>query len=115
MIIKKCWYKCEKCQKSQYFEVDKPFSTKCPYCNEEMTFKENFDCDTEEVEKLMHAKNRIVRDGSTFRREIKCPTCSSTNVKKISNTSRVLSVSLLGLGSNKINKSFECKTCGYTW
>lgn len=45
----------------------------------------------------------------------KCPTCGSTNISKISATSRIASVATLGLFSKKINKSFKCKSCGYTW
>lgn len=45
----------------------------------------------------------------------KCPTCGSTNILKISGTERAVSVIGLGILSNKINKSFKCKSCGYTW
>ena len=45
----------------------------------------------------------------------KCPTCSSTNVQKIGTGERVASVAMLGIFSKKINKSFKCKNCGYTW
>lgn len=45
----------------------------------------------------------------------KCPTCQSTNIKKISPGERVTSVAMLGLFSKKINKSFKYKNCGYTW
>ncbi|MDL2219873.1 zinc ribbon domain-containing protein [Ruminococcaceae bacterium OttesenSCG-928-O06] len=45
----------------------------------------------------------------------RCPTCQSTNVKKISGASRAGSVGILGIFSKKINKSFECGSCGYTW
>ena len=45
----------------------------------------------------------------------KCPTCSSTNVQKIGTGERVVSVAMLGIFSKKINKSFKCKNCGYTW
>lgn len=45
----------------------------------------------------------------------KCPTCSSTNIQKIGAGERLMSVAMLGLYSNKINKSFKCKNCGYTW
>lgn len=44
-----------------------------------------------------------------------CPTCNSTNVKSISGLNRGVSVAMLGIFSKKINKSFECKNCGYTW
>lgn len=45
----------------------------------------------------------------------KCPTCGSVNIKKISTTERVGSVAMFGLFSKKINKSFKCNDCGYTW
>lgn len=45
----------------------------------------------------------------------KCPTCGSTNIKSISALNRGVSVAVLGIFSKKINKSFECKNCGYTW
>lgn len=45
----------------------------------------------------------------------KCPHCQSTNIAKISGTERAMSVIGLGILSKKINKSFKCKNCGYTW
>lgn len=45
----------------------------------------------------------------------KCPTCQSTNISKIGSMERVGSIATLGLFSKKINKSFKCKACGYTW
>lgn len=45
----------------------------------------------------------------------KCPTCGSTNIKKLDVIDRGLSVGIFGLGSKKINKSFECRKCKYTW
>lgn len=44
-----------------------------------------------------------------------CPTCKSTNIAKISGTERAASIIGLGIFSKKINKSFKCKDCGYTW
>lgn len=43
----------------------------------------------------------------------KCPTCGSTNIKKISGGKRWLSVGTVGLASSSIGKSMECKNCGY--
>lgn len=45
----------------------------------------------------------------------KCPTCGSTNISKIGTSERVASVIGLGLLSKKINKSFKCNNCKYTW
>ncbi len=45
----------------------------------------------------------------------KCPTCGSLNVRHISGGERVASVGFLGIFSKKINKTFKCGNCGYTW
>lgn len=44
-----------------------------------------------------------------------CPTCGSTNIKKLDVVDRAVSVGVFGIFSNKINKSFKCKNCGHTW
>lgn len=45
----------------------------------------------------------------------KCPTCQSANIQAITGVERGLSIIGLGIFSNKINKSFKCRNCGYTW
>lgn len=45
----------------------------------------------------------------------KCPTCGSLSIKRISGGERVASVGMFGLFSKKINKTFKCGNCGYTW
>lgn len=45
----------------------------------------------------------------------KCPTCGSTNIKRISGTKRWLSAGLFGLASSNIGKSMCCQNCGYKW
>lgn len=44
-----------------------------------------------------------------------CPTCGSTNIKKLDVVDRAVSMGFFGIFSNKINKSFKCKDCGCTW
>ena len=44
-----------------------------------------------------------------------CPTCHSKNVQPISGVERGASIIGLGIFSKKINKSYKCKHCGYTW
>lgn len=44
-----------------------------------------------------------------------CPTCGSHKVSSIGALERGASVAMLGLFSKKINKSFKCGSCGYTW
>ena len=45
----------------------------------------------------------------------KCPTCQSTNIKKVSGTSKAISVAMFGLLSQKVKKQFHCDNCGYEW
>lgn len=45
----------------------------------------------------------------------KCPTCQSTNIRKIGTGERVASVVGFGIFSKKINKTWKCNNCGYTW
>lgn len=45
----------------------------------------------------------------------KCPTCGSTNIKKIGGVERGASIWAFGIFSKKINKTFKCGNCDYTW
>lgn len=45
----------------------------------------------------------------------RCPTCRSTNIKKVSATSKVGSVVMWGIFSQKVKKQFHCNNCGYEW
>ena len=45
----------------------------------------------------------------------RCPHCHSTNIKSISGLNRGTSIAMWGIFSKKINKSFECLDCKYTW
>lgn len=45
----------------------------------------------------------------------KCPTCGSTNIKKMGGVERGASIAAFGIFSKKINKTFKCCNCGYTW
>lgn len=47
---------------------------------------------------------------------LKCPYCGSTNVKKITTTSKIGSAAMWGvLAVGKIAKTWQCKNCGYRW
>lgn len=45
----------------------------------------------------------------------KCPTCGSTNIKKISATSKMLGAAMWGLFSKTAHSQFQCNNCGYKW
>lgn len=45
----------------------------------------------------------------------KCPTCGSTNIKKISTTAKVGGAVMFGLFSKTAKSQFKCNKCGYKW
>lgn len=45
----------------------------------------------------------------------KCPTCQSTDIKKVSTMSKAGSVALWGLFSQKVKKQWHCNNCGSEW
>ncbi len=60
---------------------------------------------------LEQQKNSKTQNDTTPR----CPNCKSTNIKPISTLNRGASIAMFGVFSKKINKSFECLNCKYTW
>lgn len=65
-----------------------------------------------------HEYNRTLRNA--FRNTVdtnkpKCPTCGSTNIKKISSASKVAGAALFGLFSKTARSQFCCGNCGYKW
>lgn len=47
--------------------------------------------------------------------QIHCPTCGSTNVKRISAASKVAGAYAFGLFSKTAKSQFKCGDCGYKW
>lgn len=45
-------------------------------------------------------------------RKPKCPTCGSTNLKKISATSKAINTAVFGIFGTKRYKQFHCNNCG---
>ncbi len=45
----------------------------------------------------------------------KCPTCSSTNIEKISSFDKTAGAVLFGLFSKTAKSQFKCRNCGYKW
>lgn len=44
-----------------------------------------------------------------------CPTCGSSNVKKISATKRWFTTGTFGIASSDMAKTMQCGSCGYKW
>lgn len=45
----------------------------------------------------------------------KCPTCGSTDIKKISGGKRWLTTGIFGLASSNVGKTMQCNSCGAKW
>ncbi len=69
----------------------------------------------ESNEEYFNRINRHTINNSQNRNIPKCPTCGSTNIRKMSGVERGASIATFGIFSKKINKTFKCGNCGYTW
>lgn len=65
--------------------------------------------------KLQQEQHKAIEEKQRNESKPHCPHCQSTNIKFISGLNRGASIAIWGILSKKINKSFECKNCGYTW
>lgn len=66
--------------------------------------------------KLSQFRNQVNQQKQQQENNVpKCPTCQSINIKKISTTSKVTSVAMFGLLSQKVKKTYHCNKCGYEW
>ena len=63
----------------------------------------------------VNVQNEIKQQSNQQSNQPKCPTCGSTNIRKIGTGERVASVVGFGIFSKKINKTWKCNNCGYTW
>lgn len=68
------------------------------------------------TQKAIERQEILSQPDSAFYANVpKCPTCQSTNIRKMGGVERGASILTFGLFSKKINKSFKCNNCGYTW
>ena len=56
-----------------------------------------------------------IHDTKILNNKLHCPTCGSTNIRKIPTSKRVTGGILFGLFSGNIGKTFECLDCKYKW
>ena len=93
----------------------------CPHCGSptryELTYEKD-DNDNIINERIDQSKINVNKnvDFSQFEdKKPKCPTCGSTNIERIGVLDRAVSIGILGIFSNKINKSYKCRNCKATW
>nr|UVX74992.1 MAG: Transcription factor S-II (TFIIS) [Bacteriophage sp.] len=67
------------------------------------------------IKRMNDLKNTIDIKEHSIKHTPHCPTCNSTNIRKIGTGERAASIIGLGLFSRKINKTWKCNDCGHTW
>lgn len=65
-----------------------------------------------EIPKVLNLKQQEIVEEKNI---IRCPTCSSTKVKRISVTAKVAGAVIVGLFSKTAKSQFMCENCGYKW
>lgn len=94
---------------------------KCPKCGKEyVAFMDHcIQCGYKTegyIKRMNKLKNTVDASASTLRPSTPhCPTCNSTNIKRISTASKAVGVGLSGIFSKAARSQFECKDCGYKW
>ena len=86
-------------------------------CEEEVA-RQAFDIFKSRISKptpLMKAEVEAYFGGLYEKNVPKCPTCGSTNIKKISSMSKAVGMLTLGILDADIHRTFYCKNCGYRW
>ena len=86
-------------------------------CEEELA-RQTFDIFKSRISKptpLMKTEAAAYFGGLYEKNVPKCPTCGSTNIKKISSMSKAVGMLTLGILDADIHRTFYCKNCGYRW
>ena len=96
-INKKVLKYCYKCQRNREISENEWI---CPICKSNL----------QPTSPLQYQNTQIKADQLNIP---KCPTCGSTNIKKISDLRRGIHGLAWGILSNTARSQFECKKCGY--
>lgn len=81
----------------------------CLLCNRRLEIYSEKDIEKDQIEQLQN-KEKIKNNNIP-----ECPTCGSTNIKKISTSSKVFGAAMFGLFSKTARSQFECQNCHYKW
>lgn len=113
---------CNKCGKILSIESTNKFKIiKSDYCILKDSETITCDCNNSAKGKIEFKKNvdineAIVHKLTPISNKPKCPTCSSTNLKKISMVSKAGSIALWGVfAAGRTSKTWHCNNCGSEW
>lgn len=114
-------YECPKCKfHKDIINGNEDYNIKCKICNTEMIFKYKNPYNPNMALKAMKDRKRSnmtinIPQSQQFTSIPKCPTCGSTNIKKIGTMSKIVGASMFGLFSKAAMSQFRCGDCGYKW
>lgn len=119
-------YFCPNCNEYRKYNPNQSNKFICKICGNKMLYKGMEDKDERRQLKKIYIQNELEKEKEKItKKEViypssqpeenipKCPTCGSTNIKRISGTKRWLTTGLFGLASSDIGKTMVCKNCGY--
>ena len=119
-------YFCPNCNEYRKYNPNQSNKFICKICGNKMLYKGMEDKDERKQLKKIYIQNELEKGKEKItKKEViypssqpeenipKCPTCGSTNIKRISGTKRWLTTGLFGLASSDIGKTMVCKNCGY--
>ena len=94
---------------------DEALREKYVYNNEHFTkkaYNDMLEYDRKECKRLQEYWDTA---GRSEQPKPKCPTCGSTDLRKVSVGAKAVSVGLFGIFSQKVKKTWHCNSCGYEW
>ena len=103
---------CPFCKISRKYSIYGTYDEVHAFCENHPELKESPEFSIEAYNKRI---NYVPYEYNNSSSSAKCPTCQSTNIRKISGLESGASIAMFGLFSRKINKIFKCGNCGYTW
>lgn len=94
--------------------IDEALREKYVYGNEHFSKKAYNDM-LEYTERKEEEAKAFFNSHSSDPHTPKCPTCGSTDLRKVSVGAKAVSVGLFGIFSQKVKKTWHCNSCGYEW
>ena len=100
--------KCKNC-KRKYPKI----FIKCPKCNQQLI---KLSTENKQLDKQVNEIKKEIQEYQENQSNIpRCATCGSTNVEKISTTSKAIGFVAVGVFSSNFGRTMHCKNCGYKW
>ena len=113
--VKILHYKCIKCNFNKDFLSNQQINTKCKMCGNEMIYDYSKKYNPNNGIKAIKHSSMNNNNTEFFKPKepiVTCPYCHTTNVKKITTTSKVVNTAIFGIFGTKRHKQWHCNNCG---